>query len=74
MGYETIDNKLVYMHHDEVRTGKMSWPINNNAKDSFIVFIVSYYRQLSEDVKIKNDKIKTSFVSPKFLKTGINFI
>ena len=63
------------MHHDEVRTGKMSCPLNRcYAKDSLIVFIVSYYRQLSEDVKIKNDKIKTSFVSPKFLKTGINFM
>ena len=42
------------------------------------IFIASYYRQLSADIKMKNNKIKTSFVSREGLKaqadkTGIKF-
>ena len=35
------------------------------------LFIVSFYRQLSADIKIKIDKIKANFVSPKGLKEKI---
>ena len=43
------------------------------------LFIASYYRQLSADIKMKNHKIKTSQVSPKGTKaqankTGINIL
>ena len=34
------------------------------------IFIVSYYRQLSADIKMKNHKIQTSFVSPEGPKTN----
>ena len=42
-------------------------------------FIASYYRQVSADIKMKNNKNKTSFVNPEgpkawANKTGINFI
>ena len=41
--------------------------------------MASYNRQLSEDIKMKNYRIKTSFVSPegpktRANKTGINFM
>ena len=41
--------------------------------------IISYYRQPSGDIKMKNHKIKNSFVSPEGLnaqayKTGIDFM
>ena len=44
-----------------------------------LLFIASYYRQLSADIKIKSYKIKASFVireSPKAMdsKTGINLM
>ena len=43
-----------------------------------MLFIASYYTQLSADIKMKNYKIKTSFFSPEVLKarskTGINFV
>ena len=43
------------------------------------LFIASYHRQLSVDIKMKNHNIKTSFVShegpnARANKTGINFM
>ena len=37
-----------------------------------IVFIALFYRQLSADIKMKNDMVKTSFVSPEKKKSLAN--
>ncbi len=49
-----------------------------NHKNIEYIFIASYYRQLSADIKMKNFKIETSFVSRDihafsvWLRTGSN--
>ena len=51
----------------------------NHATFKDQLFIASYYRQLSSDIKMKDFMIETSFVTPENTKTranktGINFI
>ena len=53
--------------------------IHNGELKSRIVIFASYYRQLSADIKMKNNKIKICFVGnagPKVraYKTGNNFM
>ena len=48
-------------------------------KQYIYIYIASYYRQLSADIKMKNYKNKTSFISPegqkaRAKKTGINIM